>query len=401
MTDTEATASELVPEIPVVLPDASTPVLETATSRLVPLSELVLEHKHWTNPRSRTGLDDPSIAELAQSITANTAQPVEDQDATGEPIKIMVGIRQALEVVQFLTNGSVTNLVIDGQRRFLAAKQAFGRFDKIAMVPVVDLEPEPVTLTPALASKYLLMALDTVGTRSPLSSFELSESAERLRKSKHEDTGKDYTLAEIAGALHRSESWVSKILKARSTATPKLLLQWSKSEVTDEQFKDLASQRDPEEQAKKAEAVAEARKGGDKAEARTLAKEERERERQAPKPPAKTPGKGTPGNAPAPAKEDKVTKSRVANERVADLAAPPARKALSFAVIEDTLETSKRYPPTNDYVKGIMDGMRVASGLLDFSRLGKPWQTYLDHVAVGKSKPKKPAAQKSKKHGQK
>lgn len=351
-------------------------------SRYVRLGDLVLEHRLWRNPRTLTGLDDASLAELAASVRAQTVMPMDQEDSA------YVGIRDPLTVVQVSENGGMVNLVLDGQRRYMAACQVMGVLldsDKEvdlsgwdALVPVIDVSPEPVTLTPELANHYLMIALDTVGTRAGLSSYELSESAERLRESKNEATGKEFTLAEIAGAVHRSESWVSKILKARSTATPKLKAMWRRGEVTDEQFKELAAQKDPERQKETAAEVADARKQGDKATARTLAKEEREvaRATEPAKPSAKSNGVH-------------AAPKKLAKGDQVEIPIPPTRKPPSFAVIEDILGMAAKHPPTADYVKGFMDGLRYDRGLMDSNNLAKPWQAYLQH-ATGQ-KPDKPA----------
>ena len=149
------------------------------------MGSLVLDHKHWQNPRTATGLDEASIAELASSIGAETVV-----DARG----VWAGIQEPLEVIRVQNNGDICNLVIAGQRRLTAAR-SLPQFNAFVLVPVWDLEPDPVTLTPELASKYLLSELLVAATRSPLSSYELSEAAQRLRSCRDPDTfpPKEYT----------------------------------------------------------------------------------------------------------------------------------------------------------------------------------------------------------------
>ena len=336
-----------------------------SSTRWARMSELYLEYKFWMNPRSMTGLDDEKIGALAASILRGT-KTTEDE--------VFAGIEDPLEVVQIETATGVINLIVDGQRRYLATK--FAKLGDDAMLPVVDLEPEPVKWTADLAAKYLARALDKVGTREGLSSYELSESAERLRISTDPDTGKDYTLVAVASTVGRSESWVSKILAARERATPALLLSWKKGEITDEQFKDLSAVH-KRAQKKAATDVVEARKAGDLTGARTLVKEQK---------------------ALAVAK-DKAKETAAAPERKlkkgeqAEMGLPPPKKAPPFAVVEDMLATGAAHPPTHDYVKGMLDALKWDRGLMDAANFAKPWRTYTERIAESKAKP----AKKSKK----
>ncbi len=363
-------ASEETPDVALAVDESAsddTSVPVARSTRWVPLGDLRLEYGCWRNPREFTGLSADDIDTLASSILARTTTT---QDTT------YAGIKDPLEVVQVAVNGDIINLVIDGQRRHKAATKAY-RGDETVLIPVVDLEEEPIAkLTPELANKYLRTALEMVGTRAGLSSYELSESAMKLRGTKDESTGKEFTLATIATVVGRSESWVSKILKAREAAKPTLLNQWKKGEITDEQFKDLATVKTPAAQAKAAEAVVEARKSGDKAASRTIAKEQKEIVK-----------------AKATAKAAKAKGPVVQGEQT-EIPMPPPRKAVPFAVIEDLLDQAKRNPPTHEYVKGIMDGVRYANGLVDPAKFSAPWHTYLDHVS-GKSAALKKSGKKS------
>jgi hypothetical protein len=352
--------------------------------RWVRMGSLVLDHKHWQNPRTATGLDEASIAELASSIGAETVV-----DARG----VWAGIQEPLEVIRVQNNGDICNLVIAGQRRLTAAR-SLPHFNDFVLVPVWDLEPEPVTLTLELASKYLLSELLVAATRSPLSSYELSEAAQRLRACKDPDTipPKEYTLARIGAAIGRSEGWVSKILAARDRASPTLLASWRRGDVTDEQFKDLSSDRDLESQRASTERAVAARRGGDKAGARTLAKEQKELAIQK-SPSAKShPASDPKGGKTATAAEKGKGHAGQAHEqghahrvRPRDQAARPP----SFAVVEDLLATALKRPPTHDLVKGIILGVRWTSGLIDAADLPRQWQAYMQHLAGGAAAPAK------------
>ncbi len=348
--------------------------------RHVPYRDLYLEYKFWANPRSHTGLADAELGELAQSIKSGTTS-----GGTEDDVKTYAGIMDPLDVVLIKSNGKVISLVIDGQRRHLAVGMAGLPPD--TLIPVFDLEPEPVDWTRELADAYLVRALKKVGTRAGLSSFELSEAAQRLRGSRDPDTGKDYILAKIAAAVGRSESWVSRILAAREHASPKLLFSWKTGEITDEQFKDLAAVRDQGKQREEASRVVAARKEGDKTEARTLAKEQKiAAQALAPARPSSGPTPKTSSKAPAKA----VIRGPQAALPLPEV--PKPRKPPPFAVIEDFVSLAKRKPPTHDYVRGLLDGAQWASGLKDPATFAKPWQAYMHHVQGTKpTKKAKPA----------
>jgi ParB-like chromosome segregation protein Spo0J len=376
--------------------DSEVPSEFVATTRWVPLGTLRIEYKFWTNPRRFTGLDSASIEDLGADIASKTRQVMSD----GENTITYAGIDDPLLVVRIQENGGVVDLVIDGQRRERAARQAY-REDGDVLVPVRYLEPEPVVWTQALSNRYLSDSLRKVGLRAGLSAFELARNAEFLRGQRDEDTGKDYTLEKIAGLIGRSESWVSKILTALGRAAPKLIHRWETGQITEEQFRDLAATKDPEQQTAAADAVVQARASGDSAGGRTLAKEQLELARARAKPAKEdkaSPKDDKPGKAP------KGKGNPVVRGPQGEFPAPPPRKPPPFSVVEDMLDTAGWKPPTSDYVKGMLDGVRWASGLLDAASLGKPWQSYLRHVTGAKDDAKpsragkttKPAKKKSK-----
>jgi hypothetical protein len=337
--------------------------------RYAPYASLYLEYRFWANPRSHSGLDDASLGDLAQSIKAGTTS-----GGTEDDVATYAGILDPLDVVMIKSNGDVINLVIDGQRRHLAVSMAGLPPD--TLIPVFDLEPEPVDWTSGLANTYLLRALKKVGTRAGLSSFELSEAAHRLRGSKDPDTGKDFILAKIASAVGRSESWCSKILAARENASAKLLHSWKSGDITDEQFKDLAAVKDQGRQREEATKVVEARKEGDRTGARVLAKEQKiAAQASAPPKPAKEPQGRSPSG-----KTVREPQTPLPLPATATAPAAKPRKPPSFAVVEDFLSLADKRPPTHDYVRGLMDGARWATGLKDAATFGKPWQAYMRHV---------------------
>lgn len=339
------------------------------TQRTVPLHELMLEHKLWSNPREFTGLSSDALGKVGASIKEN-------------------GIIDPPMVKRIIVNekaGLIANLVIDGQRRILAAREVLPRDYP---VPVVDFDNEPpVELTPDLADKLLLVSLATL-EREGLSSFELSQIATRMK-----DRGK--TLEYIGKAIQRDPSWVSKILTARKTATPKLMSQWKKGEITDEQFKELASVKEPEKQAEAVKEVTDARKSGDKGEARIRAKEIVERAKADAKP-GKATINSTVGAKPRPpvvsGPQLDMYGQPIGDERP-EPKADPKPKMRNRAVLDDFLHMFDQRPPTADYVKGIADAIRYVCGDIEADAFGKAWHQYTAR-ALGVAKPAKKAKPK-------
>lgn len=338
--------------------------LHVQTARTVPLSDLRLDHPLWTNPREFTGLGDKDITELGASIKIN-------------------GIVDPLTVQRILINGSVVDLVIDGQRRYQAAREVL---PKNAPIPVVDLTAEPIELTQDAADELLLKALAT-RDREDLSDYELCTVAMKMR-----ERGKDGKY--IGRAVGHSESWVSKTLKAFNAASPKLRLQWRKGEITTDQFKDLAEVKDKAEQEQKAKEVVEARKAGDLTEARTKAKEAKELARAKE---TKKPSKPERNSEIKPAVSGGQMNLLDKKEEKPE---PPKPKPPSKVALEEMLDLAKRRPPTADYVKGLMDGVAYTQGVKDPSDFNKAWHQYLARIegkASGKKrKPARKPAKKSK-----
>ena len=361
--------------------------LSSRVPRWARLGDLVLEYKHWKNPRTFTGLDDVSLRALADDILLKTK-------STGA--EILVGLDEPLRVVRIAVNGGIVELVLDGQRRHRAAHLA--RLGDNALVPVRDREPEPVVWSEATARQYLREVLTVVGLREGLSAFELSESAEGLRGTKDLDSKKELTLSQIARIIGRSESWVSKILTARSAATPKLLHRWRSGEISEEQFRDLAV-GSATKQDEEAERVSNQRQAGDKSAARRSAKENaelarvaarEERERKQAEKMAEKMAKAETAKAAKAAKKQTASadkeRSRVeppapAPKTSASPKAPAKPRTLSPSIVEDLMESSKKRPATHELVKGIILGIQVGTGRIVFEDLPKPWHNYVHYLA--------------------
>ena len=66
------------------------------------------------------------------------------------------------------------------------------------------------------------------------------------------------------------------------------------------------------------------------------------------------------------------------------------RTAPTKTAIEEMVHLSTRRPPTHDYVKGLMDAARWVLGEIGPEKFGKPWSSYLARID-GSGKPKKAA----------
>lgn len=313
-------------------------------SRLVRAKDLALDHEYWANPRSDTDLDDKSIAELAADIRLR-------------------GVQIALVVVKVKsTSGGVTDLVIDGQRRTLAALEV----DPTMLLPVIDKVAEPIDLTWEVSDRLLLDMLAVGTKRAGLSDYELSQVAERMKL-----RGK--SLEDIGDAIGKSPSWCSRILTARANAQPKLMLQWRKGQVTTEIFKELAAVKDATKQEEKTAQVVEASKSGNKGEARALAKEAAITSK-AEKP---VPPKAAPQVAPV-VKGPQV--DMFGDGKKAVPAPKPRKPGPTRIQMEDVVAMAVKRPPTSEQVKGIILGIRYALGEVEPDAFGKGYDVWVRRV---------------------
>jgi len=324
----------------------------------VPLASLWLEHDKWVNPR--TIINENEVAALAMSVKEH-------------------GVLVPLVVVRVrIPNGEAINLVLDGQQRVLASRQVLSQDDPLPVRYAREGVIEDLTWD--VSDQLLAIALDVGIRRTALSSYELCETAERLRN-------RGRTGTEIARMINRSETWVSRMCKARLNATAMVLARWRRGDLTDEQFKDLAQEKDPAEQAAKAKAVVDARKSGDKGEARMLAREGAAS--------AKAKAEREPKHAPKSAKDraaDKpatATKGKTADKReleqlpmpeVPPPAPPPKALPMAKVMLEEIVAMGVQRAPVHDYVRGVIDMAAAALGQKDMATLAKPWAQYLSRL---------------------
>lgn len=340
--------------------------------RFVRAADLVLDHQHWKNPRTVTGLDDISIAELGEDIKKR-----------GQQVPLLVQkIKAATK-----SGGDFSNLVLEGQRRGLAIFECLPKDFEVA---VIDRTPDVIDLTPEIADKIMLDMLSVASRREGLSAYELSEVASRLRD-------RDHTHKEIGKAIGRDESWVSKILTARKNATPDLMKRWRKNEITEEQFRDLAQVKDPAKQNEAAKEVVKAREDGDNADARAKAKEIAQTFKNEQK---AEPKKGASANVAPPVVKGPQAdifdrKGDTAGDKRPETPPAPKRNTPSRIALEEIVALAERRPPTSDQVKGIIQGVRYALGLIEQNQFGKAWESYIARID-GSAKVKKAAKKAAK-----
>jgi len=324
------------------------------TQHTAKLSELALEiPPFWTNPRVFTGLDKPSLNELAADIKA--------KERVIDPLTV--------QLVTVPGRAEPIKLVTDGQRRHIAAGMA-----KISEVPVVYLTEEPVELTKEFATKLLSDAMSIGNLRETISSYEQALAAARLKEGGC--NGK-----EVSRVIRRSEAWVSRMTKALTKATPTLIQDWKAGKITDEQFKDLSDVK-IEDQVEALKETRDARESGNKTEARAKVKELAAKFK-AERGPSKAELKRQ-AKAARQAKKDAKKAGKVAAAKPA-LPMPPSRSTLAHLV-----ELGKSKPATHEYAKGVLDAFRYVLGELADAGLAKPWHAYIQRAAPGKSTAKKP-----------
>lgn len=308
------------------------------------LSELMLEiPPFWTNPRIFTGLDKASLNELAADIKA--------KDRVLDPLTV--------KLVTVPGRSTPMKLVTDGQRRHIAAGMA-----RIDEVPVVYLSDEPEELTKELATRLLSDAMSIGNLRETISSYEQALAAQRLK-----DGGCNGK--EVSRVIRRSEAWVSRMTNAIKKATPSLVQDWKAGKITDEQFKDLSDVK-IEDQVDALKETREAREKGNKAEARAKVKE--------------IAAKTKADRAPSKAELKRQAKAARVAKKEAKKAGKPVAKPVgptppSRTTLEHLAELAKNKPPTHEYAKGVLAGIKYVLGQLAETAFAKPWHVYVQRAA--------------------
>lgn len=320
-----------------------------AGARWAPLHTLVTKVGNLSNVRTVTGLDDASIDDLANQIAA--AKRIE--------VPLIV---QRVEYA-----GKVYDFLWDGQRRHLALEHLLAKkkIDKDFLVPVIDRTPEPVDAEdPGFVSEVITSQLRIALDREGLSTYELCAAGAQLLAAKRKQ-------AEVAKTLGKSETWVSRMMAAWKTSTDDLKTALRENRITDEQFKDLATVKEPERQVEATKEFVELREKNDRTsrgEAAALSKVIAEQERAKAKP-AKAPAKAT--KAKKPAKESKAAPAAKAKE-------PPTRHRPSHAEISSIAKLrTERSGAKHAYVRGIVDLAAVMTGEITMDELKGPWKAYV------------------------
>lgn len=311
-------------------------------SRIVTLDNLVLEHPLWKNPRTITALGAKDIEELGEDLLAR-------------------GQKDTLLVQQIKNeDGSITELVLDGQRRVLAFRRACKNRKKgesTVEVKVDDYFATPIELTTESSDKMLLDVLAMGAHRAGISSFEQVEAARQIM-TRHPE----WNMKQVGEAIKRSETWVSRMVRARKLAEDDLVKAWSSGKLTDEQFKDLASlpRATAEGENKQKEALKEAldlrsRGAEGKAEARHKIKAAADKEREKAKANKK------------PSKKAKKAKAKTNGHNKRMITMPTELTAMG-----------RERPPTDPYVKGLMHGAGYALGEVKVDDFAPAFRTYVE-----------------------
>lgn len=341
----------------------------------------------FINPRTHSALSPDEINELAANIKDRGLEvPLSVRRVTVPPGPGREGYEGEHWVV------------IDGQRRLLALKTLFTE-DKLASddIPVVvkDGDVGAVEFTPSAAAVLLKDSLAISTQRGGLSSYELAQAGLRLKAA-------DTKPPEIAAAIGRSPTWVSRILGACKSASPEVLDAWRQGKLTDEKFKDLAAAA-KSKQAEVLHEVLELEATGDKSAARAIAKVNAPAPRatkaaeKAARGEAKVTALGkkyeasldgsgasggksgganlgmgggkTPGGSGVAAKEWKPEKEK------------PLRIKPSPARIQEFVELRKNEPSSDQYVRGLLDGIAFAAGEISEDTFAKAYKTWFAAVA--------------------
>lgn len=185
---------------------------------LIQENDLLLEVPGWTNPRTRTGLDDESIKALGASI-------------------LKEGLLYELLVWPVVVEGQpIKYMVIDGQRRLLAIRrlQKEWLFNPEGIpCPASGGIPCKVIEAPTfLAATYKALA---TYQREKLSSYELVVRLAEIKK-QHGETNR-----KLAREVQKAEAWVSKMFKAAGHMSEALEVAWRGDRLTDEQVQLIAA----------------------------------------------------------------------------------------------------------------------------------------------------------------
>lgn len=179
--------------------------------RKVPYEELTLGTElGFVNPRTVTGLSAKEIGELADSIEAQ-------------------GLKDELVVWPYEKDKVVYNIVLRGQRRYLAIGKLIAEGRANGLGEGVPVKPVQCTSMGDAEGEALVDIVHGAGLSTP----ELAEAVERMK-------GSGMTGKEVAKRLDKSEGWVSKISAAYHKAVPELREAWRTGKVPDESAKGLA-----------------------------------------------------------------------------------------------------------------------------------------------------------------
>ncbi len=357
----------------------ATKTLQTATgSRSVLLMALELALGEFKNPRTFTGLETDDIRALAQSIWDE-------------------GLRTPLIVQRIEDDQEIVHEVVeDGQRRVRALRYLaeVGKITSDFDVPVNDSgavkKASTETYTQAIEDAL------TIGVqRAGLSTYELVEAAADL-------LARGRKQAQIAARIGRSDTWVSRMLKAWKASTPELRESLRTGKVTDEQFKELATVK-PAEQPEAVAEIVEVRERGERAAAREASRQKAIENTPTPKA-RKSPLTDKEERAlerDAKYNPQKILTSQrtgAAGKRVEE--APPSKVAKTVRGLPDIVDLANKFPSKHGisssdgaYVAGCVDMAKaITSGDLEGFKFRLAWKAWLADAVKRMQKADKPAA---------
>jgi ParB/RepB/Spo0J family partition protein len=230
------------------------------------------------------------------------------------------GLKQPLVLWETLDEeGNPALLLVGGSRRYAAIGMLVEREEANGLREAV-----PYTTFKGTLKDAKIEALADNLHRADLTPFELASYMSDLVTMGMEQR-------EIAEKLSRSAAWVSRTLSTYNRATPPLLKAWQTGKVPTETVMELAT-LDPDEQEAALTEQVEAREGG---------------------------GRKAAGEA---RKQGKKRANKMERASVKELT--------------EVLVLSEGAPKDNDYLQGLITGVKFAAGLVSMNQLGKPWKEF-------------------------
>lgn len=302
-----------------------------ATPTTLKISELLLEGADFHNPRNKI----TEIANLAKSIA-------------------QVGLITPLAVWKTSKGGKTVHVVVDGGRRLRALQKldaAKNLGDLAAGIPVRIVKADSL-----LDARFV--ALTGNLHREDLTSYELAKEMAQLVKAgvKQKD---------IAKRLSKSQTWVSRQLKAWKLAAPGVKAAWKSGRLPDDDIQSIIALPEADQEVTVLKVMA----ARDTATGEKAARAQRAKARTIAKPP-----------------KTKAAKSASAKA--------PKAPQIEMAQVEQLLALVDDDDLKDRYLRGLRDALRLVAGKIGAGELDKKWATHVakHHFKTDKAPaPKAPA----------